>query len=488
MDILPTINLYTQKKKSLAQKISHKLSQFQAFLFTTRKGRYITGAGVDFLLIAIILLQALQMKPQELISSLTSARLGFFFATNNKNTSETTVTLPNGATIPIADLQNLFTQDLRHKDYIVKKAHDFMAISPDSEDRKVKELQLFKYLSHNNASASDILLALQATATRPARAWGMEELWQMRQNGKLIAFNIYPLSKANIDWAVQHKVDPRILGIAIDTYGVTLKLLEARPELFFEAARNTKAKDTDFSKYLPNPAVVANLQMSETSWDIHGVSSEMKELGMRWEFPVGAGEDRRAFVNIGGVSAWDALNLSEEWFPSGHKDLLWIAQELQKTSNLPYVENVAMIPGSIRTSGDGSGGAIGPQFMPINARLFMTWYTKANNALDNIFPSPNLFNPWIGMIMTSLYLTSEFYHRQAHVNNITHVIRPGYSLLPTADSKVAFTNLDPRMKALLKWNPLLWEAESAVEAGEAYNTLWRSYDLYALMDADNTLN
>lgn len=486
MDILPSINLSIRPQKRFRERFFNKILKIKSYLLTTQRGRYITGAAFDLLLIILILSQAFQLTPQELISPLTSARFGFLFASHI--TSDNTVTLPNGATIPVAHLQKLFTEDFRNKEYIINKSHDFMALAPDLEERKIQELQLFKYLSDHNASASDIILALQATATRPARAWGMEELWHMRQNGELIKFNMYPLSKMNVEWALRHKIDPRILGIAIDTYGATLKLIEARPELFFEAAIHTKAKDNDFSKYLPNPAVVANLQMSETSWDIHGVLSEMREVGMQWGFPVSIHEDRRAFVNIGGVSAWDALNLSEEWFPSGQEDLIWIARELQHSSDLPYRQNVTTIPGSIRTSGDGSGGAIGPQFMPINARLFMTWYKEANSALGNIFPEPNLFNPWTGMIMTSLYLTSEFYHRQADINNITSVVRPGYALLTTADSEVAFTRQDPRMRALLKWNPLLWEAELAVEAGEAYNTLWRTHDLYAFMDADKSLN
>lgn len=395
----------------------------------------------------------------------------------NQDNSKT-VTLPDGSTVAVPDLKGLFTKNINNKNYITQQTESFMSLAPDSPDRAKKEVALFKYLKDHNASAADVLLAADATASKPARAWAMELLWQMRQSGKLTEFNINPLPQDKIGWAKQHGVDPRMLAITIDLYGPTMEIIKAKPDLFFEAAKDTKAKDPNVSNYIPNPAVIAKLQMSETGWKYQDLVDASNQTGIAWQFP-DQGDDMLAFVNIGETSAYDALNLDPAWFPSGHDDLNWIAKNLQDSTGLPYVKNIEQIPGSARGDGDGSGGAIGPQFMPINARLFMGWYQQANSQLGDEFPAMNPFNPWMGTELAYLYLSSEFYHRQANVNDVlTDVVRPGYQILDNTNTETPFDpSTDPRMKALLKWNPLDWEAANALSAGQDFSSIWRSQDL-----------
>lgn len=438
------------------QAIKDKISSLNA-----KRKRHALNSVIIVILLVLMLTRGVPAY-QALISPLSSS--AYF-------------TLPNGEEIVMPDLQGMSKKDMRFKSYIIEKANIFMAQSPDLPERAKNEVAMLEFLTKNNASAADILLALQATVTKPARVWAMEYLWELRQRGKLTQFNIFPLSQKATAWAKERNIDPRILAIATDVYGPTLKLLEAQPEIFFEAAKGRSI--SNIQKYIPNPAVVAKLQMMETGWHFDDTLNELVSMTVKWDFSKNNKEDR-AFVNIGGVNAWDALNLSDEWFPSGQKDLLWIAQDLQNSTGLPYKENVRKLPGSVRGWGDGSGGAIGPQLMPLNARLFMGWYKEANQKTGNVLPNPNPFNPWTGTMLAYLYLSSEFYHRQLDINDITDVVRPGYAVLEDRNSNVLYDpKADPRMKALLKWNPLYWEAKAAVVAGEEYATIWYSKNLYA---------
>lgn len=421
-------------------------------------------------ILCLLLVLAFIIKPAQsftlpIVSPLSSTSFSLIRSAN----AESSVTLPSGETVPVADLNALFTSNVKYKNYTIQKAAEFMGLTPDDEKRAKKEIALMTYLTKHSASAGDVIFALEAVVTKASRAWGMEYVWRMRQHGELTQFHIYPLSGERLIWAKKNNVDPRMLAIATDIYGPTLQILSAKPDIFFEAAKDTKAKEVNLQPYIPNPAVVAQLQMSETGWSYRGIQRDLREMNVVWAFDKTSVEDR-GFVNIGGVTAWDALNLSPEWFPSGQKDLVWIARELENATGLPYVKNVKALPGSFKGEGSGSGGAIGPQFMPLNARLFMTWYKKANRSIGNPHPVMNPFNPWTGTMLAYLYLSSEFYHRQLDINDKTDVIRPGYEI----SDRTSYARQDTRMKALLKWNPLLWEARAAVKAGDDYYGLWSS--------------
>ncbi len=443
-----------------------------------------TWSVITFFLSTTALLIVISISYTPVRISLISPLSEFIarYTTPQKTTELKTLTLTNGKTVALPDLRGLFTDNLRFSRYIQEQADGFMGLLPDSEKRVVKELAMLTYLEEQQASAADIILGSQAVVTKPGRAWAMDYLWKLRQEGALVNYNIFPLDEVKIAWAESQNIDPRMLAIATDIYGSTLHLIQAKPELFFEASQS-KARENNIEKYIPNPAVIAKLQMMETGWRAENIIRDAEKLGFAWDFSrVGK---TRAFVNIGSETAWEALNLSDSWFPSGHDDLLWIASILEKDSGLPYLKHVKKIPGSLRGSGDGSGGAIGPQFMPINARLFMSWYEEANKKLGNSLPAANLFNPWTGTILTYLYLSSEFYHRQMDVDNVTHVVRPGYAVLSSNDANLAFTRKDPRIRALRKWNPLDWEATSAVKAGEEYYDLWVTTEVSLNMQENN---
>lgn len=166
------------------------------------------------------------------------------------------------------------------------------------------------------------------------------------------------------------------------------------------------------------------------------------------------------YVFVGGSTAWRELNLDPAWFPKGQDHLRIIADRLQNQTGLPYLDNVEHIPGSERGNPiyNGSGGAIGPQFMPINALLFMDWYKTANERLGNKYPSANPFDPFTGTIMCYLYLASEFYGRHGDVTDKLQVVRPGYKATNTDDQKI---------DALMKWNPT-FQARVALDAGYDY--------------------
>lgn len=460
------------------------LSKLRSFIFFAKdqtrfldnvQSKYHIGIAIDIACVIIVLFYGFGGNTKPIVSPLASSKLASFLFQTNENipARETTmITLSSGETVSLPNLLGLFSKNMKYKNYIISSAKEFMSLPPSSQLKTKKELQMLRYLTKNKAAASDMIFASQAVTTKPGRAWTMEYLWQLRQQGELSEFNIYPFPQKSIDWAVERNIDPRMLAIATDLYDPVIALMQAKPELFFEAAEE-KAKDANIKRYVPSPAVIAMLQMTETGWHFNAIQNELQEIGEAWQFSQSL-EDRAA-VNIGSVSAWDALNLSPDWFPSGQIDLVWIANRLEETSGLPYKKNVFVLPGSIRGSSDGSGGAIGPQLMPINARLFMEWYTQANEKLKNKFPSPNPFNPWTGTMLTYLYLSSEFYHRQANVENKTEVIRPGYSILEGTDAEhIAYDRYrDPRIRALLKWNPLYWQAKAAVQAGDEYHSIWK---------------
>lgn len=474
---LETIYYVTRKLVVCFKKVVSKIAQ--------KEHKYKVAVAFDLLCIITILMYGSQGVSSIISPLAKDSLLSRIFNVNSANASHIgSMTLPTGKTVSLPDLQTVSTDNMQYKPYIVKMSSDYMRLDPDSLERRKKEVALMAYLTKQHASAADMLLALQSSSSIAARAWGMEYIWLLRQKGELTKYHMKPLEQERIEWAKERNIDPRILAIAADLYGPSLQMLSAKPELFFEAAQQSKAKDADLYKYVPSPAVIAKLQMMETGWSFMGIQSDLEEIEVTWPFPYSP-EDR-AFVNIGSVTAWDALNLSPEWFPSGHDDLIWIAQKLEKSSGLPYVRNVKQLPGSFRGSGDGSGGAIGPQFMPLNARLFMTWYDKANVQLNNEYPEVNPFNPLSGTILTYLYISSEFYHRQLNINNvITDVVRPGYSILDSTTAASAYhPKLDPRIRALLKWNPLYWEAKNAVQAGDEYSRLW-IHDEMALIDSIN---
>lgn len=352
---------------------------------------------------------------------------------------------------PIApDLLRLSTEEGIYTQEIIQSAKRFMGLEVQPRgirhERTDLEEALFNYLENKNASVSDILLALQAAGTIEGRGWGMQLLWQKRQTGLLSQFGVNPLDAQRIKWATDNEIDPRMLAIARDSVFPALELLKAAPNLFFEAIPPNSLLNLKIEDTLPNPAVVAKLNMTETGVEN---SNNPDPVNRYW-----------GYVFIGGSSAWKELNLDHSWFPRGQEHLRIIAATLQNQTGLPYFDNVEILPGS--EIGDpvynGSGGAIGPQFMPINALLFMNWYNEANTRLGNKYPPANPFEPFTGTIMCYLYLAAEWYGRHGGIDDKLEIVRPGYRV-HNSDSQKA--------DALRKWNPT-YQARIALDSGYKY--------------------
>jgi hypothetical protein len=349
------------------------------------------------------------------------------------------------------DLKRLFEEDKNLTSEIIVKSHLIMDIEPplrgERNRRTVLEENLFAYLEENNASSADILSGMKFAGTIDGRAWGSELLWKKRQSGQLKEYGINPLDENRIKWAIDNDIDPRILAISIDAVGPTLDLLKAAPDLFFEAVKPQDRYKINFEDSVPNPGAFSKLNMTETGYQSSNSTNPINE---NW-----------GYVFIGGSTAWNEINVNNpDAFPSGHEDLIWIAQSLESTSGIPYAKYVDKIPGSEWGNRlfNISGGAIGPQFMPLNARLFMQWYTEANNRLGNKYPEVNLFEPYTGTILSYLYLASEWYGRHGDVDSKTIYVRPGY--------KASNSELE-KIESFQKWNPT-WQAGVALLAGYSY--------------------
>ncbi len=343
----------------------------------------------------------------------------------------------------LPDLLRLTTENAKYRNEIIQSAQRIMALEVPKKDsvneRTNLEVNMFMKLQTKNASASDILLALQVAGTIGGRGWGMEMLWKQRQEGKLLEYGIKPLDNKEIEWAIANKIDPRTLAISIDTRRAVCDLLEAGRDFFFEAVPGLERAGIKSEETLPNPGVMAQLMMSETG--SRNSAEGIKAINRFW-----------GYVFIGGSSAWKKLNLKPDYFPKGQVHLMEIATILQGQTGLPYRDFVEYIPGS-------DSGALGTQFMPINALLFMNWYNEANKILDNKYPAANPFDPFTGTIMCYLFLASEFYGRHGDITDKLEIVRPGYRVSKT----------DKEIKLVyLKWNGDEDQVNSAIAAGKDY--------------------
>lgn len=334
-------------------------------------------------------------------------------------------------------------------------------IQADKHIRRNEEVKLMVELKKKNAPASEVIQAIEMSATVDGRAYGMQFLWQKRQNGQLKEFGLYPLSKARIKWALDNNIDPRVLAIAKDVAPMIKKLLEVAPEIFFEVSENRQNIDTD--DVLPNPGLMAKLMQQET-----GISEDDPEAIRRFW----------GLVNMGQGLSYQEINKSNAaFYASGNEDLDWITNTLQQATGLPYYDNRANTPGSFWADKDsrtnqglpenrrqGSGGAIGPQIMPINIRLFMEKYSRAKEKLEPSLRSRypdilNPFNPFSAMMLVYLFLSSEVYKVHGNVNNKLELVKPGYKASDSVENKIA---------VLRSWNDDPNQARAALGAGLDY--------------------
>lgn len=352
--------------------------------------------------------------------------------------------------MPSPDIKGLCGEGKVHTQEIISRAHQFMGvevpIKGERNDRTRAEVGLMSYLEENGAKAADTISALKACGTVEARCWGMQLLWLKRQSGELEQYGVMPLDQERMNWAIENNIDPRVLALCRDSMAAAIKLMQAAPDRFLQGVPEAERSQINYQDLLPNPGLMAKLCMTETG---HAATNPQNPIDSYW-----------GYVYIGDGKAWDEINPSI--FPYDRDVLVTIATHLQEQTGLPYLDNVKLLPGSRRgdETNNTSGGAIGPQFMPGNAWVFMKWYSTANERLGNIYPNPNPFDPITGMIMAHLFIASEW--GVAYVDEQgqeREVIRPGYRASRSEEEKKA---------ALRKWNQWEPQVEEVMSAGYSY--------------------
>lgn len=326
----------------------------------------------------------------------------------------------------------------QYRNFIIEQAKVYMAVG--GSQRHDMEIDVVKKLEEGGAGYEDVLLFIKSAGSIEARAWASELIWKMRQNGELKTFGLQPLSEEYINWANEVGVDKRMLAYCIDARAVAKKLILADPYIFYENLQN--GVDEEYvENTLPNPGYMAMLLQTETG---NPYSSE------KW-----------GYVYVGDGYASKEINEAPNAFPNSNEYLKKLAEHHQKTTGLPFYENWQYIPGSLRgdSSVNLSGGAIGPQFMPLNSVLFLEKYNQARKKIgNNNIPDLNLWDPYTGTILGYLYIASAFYARHGNLTPIKEYLRPGY---------IKGSDLAIR-EATKKWNPHAGQINQIVSAGYSY--------------------
>lgn len=331
----------------------------------------------------------------------------------------------------------------RHSAYIVEQARRYMGMR--GRERHGVELQVVRRLEDENASYEDVLLFMKSAASIEARAWASELIWQMRQRGELERYGHSRLSQEHIDWASRAGVDPRILAYCIEARSLAKRMIMAKPEIFYEQG-GINFTEQYVDSTLPNPGYMAMLLQTETG---NPYST-----------------DKWAYVYVGDGLASQEINEAPNAFPNSNQFLRQVARHHQDATGLPYYDNWAMIPGSLRGNPGAnlSGGAIGPQFMPINAMLFINKYNEAKGRLRGDIPDINLWDPYTGTVLGYMYIASSFYARHGSLEPIYDYLRPSYRRGDDAVMRAATS----------KWNPHAGQINQIMEAAYSYSSRFRS--------------
>ena len=324
---------------------------------------------------------------------------------------------------------------------ITEMANGFVNFEANSNERFAAENELMETLGKMSPKIGDILKATNVCITPDCRARGLQMIFDQAQNGELEKYGIEPMSQEMVDWAINNEIDPRTLLIARSMYKPMLSMMASCPDIFFETKENLinlswEDRVNMINNSMPNPGGISRLAMSETRYGEYGLS------------------------NIGDVPAIDNVNTNPDYFPSAEDDLNWIALKLREFTGVNF--NERNIPGSKWMNYDdvvnGSGGAIGPQFMPINLRLMMSKWEEANNRMGNCFSAPNPFGPFEMVGMMYLYISSEWYGRHPDINSKSWIVREGYER----------GNEEKIMNAFMKWNAYEPEATAAMNSAVSY--------------------
>lgn len=366
---------------------------------------------------------------------------------------------------PLYNLKELYNwKKVKQYETIRKASVDILKLRPNSDERANLEYTLFEKLTtelnKGNADISDVLLTLEMSATVKGRNYGLELIWQARQNGLLEKYGLDKLGDERVKWAKDNDIDPRMLAMAGDARKMVLHILMSDPYMFLEQGIKPPSQWTEEDKSslvdkIPNAGMIAMLMKTETE----------------------------AYKNIG--TDWAIKHLNPEVFASGPADLQAIAGKLKEQTGFEVTKD--NIPGSERGNPlyNLSGGAIGPQFMPLLWRVFELKYNETNKKRTNKFPPLSPFDPIMGTMMATLYLSSYFNHREGLANGKwvkdDSTLRIGYeneylNLFIKYPQLLQFEKIEDKKWAsrsklyqvIAKWNPWHPQIIQVIEAAITY--------------------
>lgn len=284
-----------------------------------------------------------------------------------------------------------------------------LTLPANTEERNSKE-QEYLGLITENATLSDVTKGLWVTAEPLVRGSLIDKRYDLRKK-KVKTLGEIPQDKANWTRTIVH---PEVLGTCLDVYPIAKKIIGELNKTGM--LRNDVSSDIDPDELMINPGGMAKLIETETGGVLFN--------GTRYGFSF-----------IGSGLAMENINDSPNAFPNAKPALKELCKRIFNMTGLLFVpEN---IPGSVRGSGDLSGGAISIQFMPDRA-------LNEDDLIKSVLGrSLNIFDPTDATLMAWVYLAHDLSDPGSAKNLSDPRWRPGY--LKGDESRI--------YGALRKWNP-----------------------------------
>jgi len=290
-----------------------------------------------------------------------------------------------------------------------KLLSQILALPANTEERDDQERQYLAEIK-DNLTLSAVTRGLWVTTEPLVRASLIDKRYLLRKKGTE-TLGVIPQEKANWTKTIVH---PEVLGICLDVYPKAKEIIEALNKA--GKLRDDVPRDIDPDSLMINPGGMAKLIETETGGVLFN--------GTRYGFSF-----------IGSGLAMENINDAPDAFPNAKSALRELCKRISSMTGLLFVpEN---IPGSVRGSGDLSGGAISVQFMPDRA-------LKEDDMIKQIIGrSLNIFDPVDATLMAWVYLAHDLSDKGATPNLLDSRWRPGY--LKGDISRI--------YGALRKWNP-----------------------------------
>lgn len=284
-----------------------------------------------------------------------------------------------------------------------------------------------------------------AVITHPAvRTKLLLRRYGLRQKG---SEDLIPLSEPLIEWSVDHKLHPEILGLCLDIFPQVQEIINSlyfkNPEAF-RPDLVSKIKEGSFPpnllpqlnafQFMINAGGLAKLIWTETGSETPFVFNGKTEY-------VGLG-----LVNIGKTPAVN--NFNPKFFPDYLKDLQSIIDSVNNKTGLKYQAD--NIPGSQAGSTDCSGGAVSIQMMPNVIKKIIDNSSQALNPFDI---KDAILMAWIFLALGEQVSNNEY--RFGYLKDIPQALQPDIC------ARI-------REAALVKWNPSKIQVNKILKTAEEY--------------------